>query len=197
MKLSTRLTHLIYGLQVLAMCASVMPVSATPIISVVGPASVIQGNDFSIDISVSDVTDLYAFQFDLGFDPSLLRALSITEGPLLPAAGATFAIPGLIDNSIGSITGMADSLVGLIPGANGNGILFSVNFRAIGAGISALTLSNELFLDSSLNDITGTVSANNGRISVSPGSAVPTPSTVTLLLLGLFCARLACRRAIA
>ena len=43
---------------------------------------------------------------------------------------------------------------GLAPGVNGYGDLIDINFDAVGAGMSTLTLVNEIFLDSTLTDIT-------------------------------------------
>ena len=62
------------------------------------------GQKFSLDVDVSNITDLYAFQFDLGFDPGLLSALSVTEGTFLPSGGSTFFLPGTIDNVGGTVT---------------------------------------------------------------------------------------------
>ena len=51
------------------------------------------GDNFSLDIKVTDVTDLYSFQFDIGFSPSILSATSITEGAFLSSSGeSTFFI---------------------------------------------------------------------------------------------------------
>ncbi len=72
---------------------------------------------------MTDVSDLYAFQFDLAFDPTILELQSISEGTFLPGAGSTNFFPGTIDNTGGTATATADSLVGAIPGASGSGTL--------------------------------------------------------------------------
>lgn len=185
MKLFATLNRLICGAALSSLCAWAVPASAAPIVSFVSPAAVSQGTNFAANVTVTDATDLYAFQFDLGFDPSILKVLSVSEGPFLPAAGTTFLVTGLIDNALGSVTGLADSLVGLISGANGDGILFTVSFQALATGTSALTLANEFYLDSSLADISGTVTSAAGQITVSPSGPLPTPATLTLFVLGL------------
>ena len=185
MKLYKGLNRLICGATILSLYAWAVPASAAPIVSVVSPAVVSQGTSFVANVTVSDATDLYAFQFDLGFDPSILKVLSVAEGPFLPTAGTTFLVSGLVDNALGSITGLADSLVGLISGVNGDGILFTVSFQALAAGVSALTFANELYLNSSLADISGTVSSTARQITVSPAGPLPTPATLTLFILGL------------
>ena len=52
------------------------------------------GSNFTLDINIANVTDLYAFQFDIGFGPSVLQATSVVEGSFLPSGGFTFFIPG-------------------------------------------------------------------------------------------------------
>jgi general secretion pathway protein D len=111
------------------------------------------GNTFAVPVSVSGVSDLYAYQFDLSYDPSALQLLSINEGQLLQSAGSTFFIPGTIDNTAGTATSIADSRVGMIPGASGDGDLAIFDFKALSIGTSTLTLSNMILLDSSLNPI--------------------------------------------
>src|SRR5262245_25360222 len=88
------------------------------------------GQTFTLDIAAT-VTDLYAFQFDLGYDPTVLSANSIVEGSLLPSGGSTFYIPGFIDNVGGTISGTADSLISAVPGVTGTGVLARVNFTAL------------------------------------------------------------------
>src|ERR1700732_272328 len=61
------------------------------------------GNNFTLNVDISGVTDLAAFQFDIGFNPAVLSANGITEGSLLPSGRSTFFIPGTIDNGAGTI----------------------------------------------------------------------------------------------
>ena len=97
---------------------------------------VILGQIFSVDIDITNVTDLYAFQFDLEFAPGVLSAVAVTEGGFLPSGGTTAFVPGTIDNFGGSITSTGDSLIGMIPGVNDSGVLATVDFLAVGVGIS-------------------------------------------------------------
>ena len=142
--------------------------------------TVTPGQNFSVNVSASSVADLYGYQFDLGFNPALLSATSVSEGSFLPSAGATFFIPGTINNVAGSIVFTADSLVGAIPGATGSGTLATVNFKALAAGTSAVALSNVTLLDSKLSTITA--GSANGSVTV---SGVPEPSTWTMMLVSM------------
>ncbi len=180
MKSFTRIV-LLLGLM---LSLGILPAVAVPIVSIT-PSSVVvpPGQNFSLDISVTDAVDLYAFQFDLSFDPTILSAGSITEGPFLPAGGATFFIPGTIDNATGAITFTADTLQTAIVGVNGNGTLATVDFQALGVGTSLVALSNVILLDSALGDITA--STADGSVTVrQPVTGVPEPSTWLLLVTG-------------
>jgi len=148
-------------------------VYAIPIISIQPPTpTVTAGQTFSLDVDIAAVADLYAFQFDIGFDPALLSAVSISEGPFLPSGGATIFFPGTIDNFAGTIAFNADSLVGAIPGVTGNGTLLTIDFVALAAGISSIDISNEVFLDSSFNAI----AVDNAGATIT----IPAPSTLAL-----------------
>jgi hypothetical protein len=138
------------------------------------------GDTVAVNVNITDVSDLYAFGFDLVFDPSVLAAQSATEGAFLPGGGATFFLPGFIDNVGGSVTFNADSLIGAIPGVSGSGTLVTFDFLAIGSGISILDLENTTFLDSSLSDLP--VTLEGGTVTVS-GVPAPTPEPSTALLL--------------
>jgi Cohesin domain len=140
------------------------------------------GGTVHLKVDISDVTDLYAFQFDLSFDPSILSALTITEGSFLASGGGTSFIPGTIDDLTGVITFTANALSGPVSGVNGSGHLADIEFEALLLGTSAVTLSNVTLLDSLSADIAATTTS--GSVSVGP-SVVPEPDIVWLLLIGL------------
>lgn len=175
---------------VLAVVVVLVPCSsrglADPLVSIQPIASTVEtGSVFALTVNISSVSDLFAFQFDLGFNPAILAAQSVTEGALLPSGGSTFFIPGTIDNTAGTITLTLDSLFGPGPGVSGNGVLASVNFQALAIGASSVTLSNVVLLDSTLSEISFTTQG----ASV---DAVPEPSGLLLIgsaLLGLIAFR--------
>ena len=102
------------------------------------------GDEFTLHLNVENVTDLGGYSADLIFNPTILKAMSVTEGDFLKQEDAeTFFIKGAIKNQLGKITGIrALRLDG--QAAKGQGRLLSVTFTAIGNGTSQLTLRNFL-----------------------------------------------------
>jgi Cohesin domain len=171
-----------------ALATALVLLVSTPLqaasVSIVAPSTAQQGSVFNIDVMIDDVLDLYAFQFDLSFDPSVLQALSVNEGGLLPSGGTTFfAVLGDVDNTTGLISGIANTLVGPIAGVNGNGLLVSISFRGIAEGVSSVDVVAPLFLNSALEDIE--VTSTSASVTITPRADVPLPDTLTLMLAGL------------
>ena len=71
------------------------PVAAAPILSIEpGTSTVNQGDTFFLDINITNVTDLFGFQFDILCDPTILTANETVEGGFLSTGGSTLFIPG-------------------------------------------------------------------------------------------------------
>src|SRR5271157_4900574 len=79
-------------------------------LSVASPGTVSQGSTFTVDVNISGVTDLFDYQLDLTFNPSIVSATGVSEGSFLSSGGPTFFLPGTIDNVGGPITLNADTL---------------------------------------------------------------------------------------
>ena len=150
----------------------------------VSPAStsVTVGQSFGVTVNVNSIIDLYAYQFDLSFNPAVLQATSITEGSFLDEGGtaATLFFGGTVDNVGGTVTTNADSLETAVTGVSGSGILVAFQFRAIAAGSSQDEISNVFLLDSNLESIDAGIA--NGTVNV---VATPEPSCALLVALGL------------
>lgn len=150
------------------------------------PGPVPVGGTVNVSVSASDVDDVYAFQFDLAFNPALLSATAVSEGQYLRQRGNTFFIPGNIDNSAGTITVTADTLLGppFINIMAPLGPLVTFGFTGLSPGTSAVTLSNVILLDSAGSDIAVTV--QNGSVMVAlpePPSAILFGTALVVVLL--------------
>jgi hypothetical protein len=164
-------TEILLGIVLTELSAFGATISIQP-----SPSVVSEGESFSLRVSVDDITDLYAFQFDIGFKPGLLAVTAITEGSFLSSAGPTFFIPGTVDNPAGQVAFTADTLVGAIPGANGNGDLALLQFSALRSGTSAVSLSNTTLLNSALATIAATPS--DGMVMIA--APIPEPGSASL-----------------
>jgi hypothetical protein len=150
---------------------------AATLTPVASPNPAIVGQVVELDVQLTDVTDLYSYQFSLSFDPTVLQASSVTLGDFF---GGTFSSTGSIDNAAGTISFVYSSLLGAIPGISGSGSLGTIAFQAIGAGNADIAFFDTLLLDSGQLDIATTL--NPGTLQV---SAVPEPSTYLMLGVGL------------
>ena len=72
------------------------------------------GDTISFNLSITGATDLYAFQFSLMFDPTVVTLASLVEGAALGTAGTTFFVPGAFDNISGLLELTGDSLIAIV-----------------------------------------------------------------------------------
>jgi hypothetical protein len=105
------------------------------------------GQGFSVDINISSVSDLYGWEFKLGWNSTLLSLVSINEGPFLRSGGNTFFTYYL--NTTDEHLVVDCTLEGQIPGVSGNGTLATVMFNATNVGECPLNLYNVTLISSS------------------------------------------------
>lgn len=119
--------------------------------------------NFTINIMILDVYDLYGWEFKLKWKPELLDVIDVREGPFLKKGGDTF-FTAKINNTEGYI--LVDCiLLDDVPGVNGSGTLAYVDFRAEKVGSSILDLYDTILLDSSGQEIPHTT--KDGKVTVS------------------------------
>jgi hypothetical protein len=104
------------------------------------------GHDVIVRINVTEVSDLYFWELELSWDPTIAEIVNATESSLLQTVGATsFGNPD-IDNNQGLM--YADcTLSEDIPGANGNGTLISIAFHIKTSGNCILSLQNIILMN--------------------------------------------------
>jgi general secretion pathway protein D len=181
--------------------------SAATILSISpSAASINVGQSFSIslDIDITAPDNLYAYNFDVSYDPALMKVVQqsgadVAEGPFLGTGGPTFFISG-VDDLNGSVSFTAATLLGLVSGITGSGTLASINFLSLAAGTGFFNLSNiqlqsgMLVLDPTSGepidvltpDIPLTsIQVGSGSIDINSVTAVPEPATLLLAGTGL------------
>jgi hypothetical protein len=129
-----------------------------------GITDIAVGDTVTLDISVSSVTDLYGYQFDVEYDPSVLEYISLTDGAFLtdtstqPFCMAPDATSGILNN-------IACTKTGDVGGVSGSGLLKRITFKALAIGTSNVVISNAKLVNSAPETISAQVLS--GQISVS------------------------------
>ena len=127
-----------------AAAAIIGEVWASPATISISPGSVSDvpvGETFTVDVAISDVTNLYGWQFNVTFNPNVLKAEKVGEGPFLKSVSDTMMPSPSIYNDYGYV--LASALLwtstGYPPvGATGSGILANITFTVKAGGSSAL-----------------------------------------------------------
>jgi len=114
---------------------------------------------FNINITVTDVIDLYGWEFKLYYLKSVLNVTSITFGPFLESAGTTFQIDKSNPdyNETHGLVWLADSLLAAPEGVNGTGVIASISFKVIDFGSTKLDLTDTKLGNKSGESISHTV----------------------------------------
>lgn len=118
------------------------------------------GQAFTININVSDVTDLYAWQTGITFNPEVLACTGFYEGEFLERSGEKriFLEHGKdVDNALGIVYFRGCCLLGNVPGVDGSGQLAYATFKSVGIGVSDFHLTDVVLLNSKLEDVKFTV----------------------------------------
>lgn len=123
---------------------------------------------FIINITLSNVNDLYVWQVGMTFNSTILEALSFAEGSFLKEIGTTLWAPGTINNTVGIIHYHASALAANVTGASGNGTLGTITFKVKGYGNSTLPLTEVIMLDSQLESTNKTLIHGAVRVKI-PG----------------------------
>ncbi len=158
-------------------------------------SSALIGENFQVNISVSQVNDLAGWDFKLYYPNEILNATSITEGPFLQTAGATlFWIEEFTDDyneTFGRIWA-ACVLQGQGSGASGNGTLATVTFKPKSNGNATLNLDQTELIDSQMppQDIEHLTSDGLAQILTPRDLAVTDISIIKTVAAQNFCARI-------
>ena len=134
--------------------ASVASVNVSPTSTIVYS---IEGKTFTVNVTITNVNDLYVWQVGIDFNATLLEAINFEEGPFLKQTGTTLWINGTIDNTSGIIHYHAAALAGNVTGANDNGTLGTITFKTKNYGATNLQLINIILLNSNLAETDKTI----------------------------------------
>ena len=159
--------------------AQAAPILSTP----AGTAAV--GDTFLLPIAITGAVDVWSWQFDLAFDPAIVQAKAVREGPFLSSMGTSIFGPGVIDNTTGLVSLVTGVYVDLPPNPSGDGVLATIEFVALAPGAPAFQISNAF-----LNLLPVGFDVTHGSFSVTgdppPPTTIPEPTTLVALGTGLF-----------
>jgi hypothetical protein len=105
------------------------------------------GDTLVVNVTVENCVNILAVQVDLRYDPAVLNATNIVEGPFLPSFRQTLFLPNWATNyadtpprSAGIFVG--DTLMDFGNGtdASGSGVLVTITFKVVGQGSTELQL---------------------------------------------------------
>jgi hypothetical protein len=115
-------------------------------------------NTFTVDVMVSDVTDLYGVELEITFDPNLVEVVDAdpgTAGIQIQPGGCPspdFVVLNSADNTTGTISYAATS-ISPSPPCNGSGVIASITFHGLAEGTSSVHFNSWLLSDTDLNTI--------------------------------------------
>jgi hypothetical protein len=142
--------------------ASTAAVAVDPKNSILGV-----GSTFSVNVNVTNIVNFTAWQFTLYYQNAILSCQSVTIGPFLETGGGTF--PGYtITDNYNSTHGRLvayDTLLGATS-VSGSGVLATVTFKAVGVGITNLTLASIKLSDEKIPPQEINYTYTNGAVTV-------------------------------
>jgi len=142
MKMSSGLVLVVSGLLLVA--ALIGDSWADPATISLDPASVnaVQvGETFTVNVMISDVSNLYGWQINVTFNPGVLGVVRVEEGPFLESVNATMWPKPSIDNSTGYVlatSSFTPPYTSIPAGASGSGQLATITFSVKASGGSDL-----------------------------------------------------------
>lgn len=100
-----------------------------------------QSSSFMVALSLEGGTDVAAAPLQIQFDPKILQLNGVSRGDFFSSDGQQPVFTWNILNESGAATIQLNRLPGT-PGANGSGVLITLNFQAVGKGSTTVTIPN-------------------------------------------------------
>ena len=115
------------------------------------------GNSFTVNVSIANVSNLYAYQFQLYYNSTIMNGTQVSEGSFLKSSGQTFFLVMNFTDHYDSDRGIVCitcTLTGNLPGTNGSGVLTTMNFKSLAtADSSPFHLADVLLYNSNASPI--------------------------------------------
>lgn len=123
--------------------AHAQPDSGSPMVVIQPPSGAYDpGDEFDVEVWVTDVENLYGADIQLAFDPALLAIVDDAITPLDDLLQPDFVVRQQVDNAAGTVWYAVTQLSPTEP-ASGSGALFGLRFKALGDGVGRVTVSSQ------------------------------------------------------
>ena len=172
-------------LAIVASTLLAVPAAASgPVVSAgEGPVSISVGQTVALAVKVADVQDLYGFDVQVRFDPSVVAAVDADpNAPGLQAVSGDFLSPDfVVRNTLDTVTGTGQFAVTQLnpsEAKSGSGTLFTIYFSGVAADRTSPVEITEATLATRDGDAIP-VSLANGEIRVQGTSVVASSPTPT------------------
>jgi general secretion pathway protein D len=130
--------------------AALVPAPASvqrSLLQIAAPSSVTVGQQFSLDIKISDVTDLASAPFVLTYDPIFVDFVAISEGTFMKKDGKPTTFSSMFNSAAGTVTVKSGRTAGN-SGVSGGGTLATASFKAKNQGPASFTFRSAAFTTS-------------------------------------------------
>jgi hypothetical protein len=147
------------------------------------------GLTFTLNISIQNVNNLYAWEITLHYPNDILNGTTITEGPFLktgnqPTIFSIIEFNDTYSNTHGRLIAFCSRLKPDTPGISGNGTLATITFKSKSTnGPKTIHLENVKLLDPNLNEIPCTTADSQIKvIPEHPTTIIPIIITTTTMI---------------
>jgi hypothetical protein len=128
--------------------------------------NVANGEIFTLDVRVSDVQELYGFQFDVEYDSNILEFQTATGSDFLSRNGNDNIF--CVDynaQTLGIVKNIACTRTGQVGGVSGSGTIQTLTFKALKTGTCEIKLREVKLVRVNLEEISVTIT--NGKVTIS------------------------------
>jgi len=119
--------------------------------------------EFDVNINIDSTKEIFGYELYVYFDNKILEAINVSEGNFLKQDGATTYPITDINNEMGYIR-LANTRFNTQTGVSGTGILFSITFKTLSAGLTELSLQKVQIVDANL-DVVQNATIKSGSAS--------------------------------
>jgi hypothetical protein len=144
------------------------------------------GDHFFVNVSISDVSNLYGYELKIYYNSTIMNGTSATEGSFLRGGGPTFwDLANFTDdyNSTEGVLYVADLLTAQVSGVSGGGVLARIEFKSVALGNCVLHLEDVELSDPTSSQISHADS--DGAVTVVP-ELTPTGAFLIVIITSLF-----------